>query len=124
AGIGSAISRRLIAEKAIPVIIDRGNDDDFVASLQAQCPRACHIAVDLTSESECRTALAAAAKIGPICGLVNNAGSNDGVGLGAGMAAFRQSLERNLMHYYLMAHLCEEQLKVNRGAIVNIASKT
>src|SRR5699024_8504354 len=38
--------------------------------------------------------------------------------------AFRQSLERNLIHCHLLAHLCEQHLKANRGAIVNIASKT
>lgn len=124
AGIGGAISRRLAAENAIPVILDRGSDDEFVASLQALCPKARHIPADLTSESECRDAVAAAADIGPLCGLVNNAGTNDGVGLDAGLDAFRQSLERNLIHYYLMAHLCEAHLKSNRGAIVNIASKT
>src|SRR5699024_10884986 len=41
-----------------------------------------------------------------------------------GLSAFRQSLERNLLHYYLMAHVCEPHLKTSRGAIVNIASKT
>jgi len=35
-----------------------------------------------------------------------------------------QSLERNLIHYYVMAHLCVEALKASRGAIVNISSKT
>ncbi|AWN15261.1 SDR family oxidoreductase [Salinisphaera sp. LB1] len=124
AGIGGAISRSLATEGAIPVIIDRGEDAAFVEALQASQPRARHIAADLTDETACREAVSAAAEIGPIYGLVNNAGANDGVGLGAGLAAFRQSLDRNLLHYYLMAHLCEAQLKASRGAIVNIASKT
>ncbi|MGB7754846.1 MAG: SDR family oxidoreductase [Salinisphaera sp.] len=124
AGIGGAISQRLAAEGAIPIIIDRGENAAFVAELQAIQPRARHIAADLTDEKACREAVAAAIDIGPIHGLVNNAGANDGVGLDAGLAAFKQSLDRNLLHYYLMAHLCEAQLKANRGAIVNIASKT
>lgn len=59
-------------------------------------------------------------EIGPIQGLINNAGANDG----AGLAAFRQSLDGNLLHYYLLAHLCEAQLKADRGALVNIAPET
>jgi L-fucose dehydrogenase len=55
---------------------------------------------------------------------VNNAGINDNVGLDAGRAAFVQSLEKNLIHYYTMAHYCVPHLKASRGAIVNISSKT
>ena len=55
---------------------------------------------------------------------MNNAGVNDGVGLDAGSAAFRQSLEANLVHCYVMAHLCVESIKQRQGAIVNISSKT
>lgn len=124
AGIGAAISQRLTAEGAIPVIVDRGSDAAFLGDLQRIQPRAMHIAADLTNENACRAAVATAAEAGPIHGLVNNAGANDGVGLDAGAAAFKQSLERNLLHYYLMAHLCEPHLKAHRGAIVNIASKT
>ncbi|HEX4511176.1 MAG TPA: SDR family oxidoreductase, partial [Burkholderiaceae bacterium] len=54
----------------------------------------------------------------------NNAGMNDGVGLEAGSAAFRQSLEINLVHCYLLAHLCRASLVQRRGAIVNVSSKT
>lgn len=124
AGIGGAISRRLALEGAVPVILDHGDDPAFVDELQAIQPRTRHIAVDLTDEDACRNAVADIAAGGEIYGLVNNAGANDGVGLGAGVAAFRGSLERNLIHYYLMAHLCEPHLKTSQGAIVNIASKT
>ena len=34
------------------------------------------------------------------------------------------SLERNLLHYYNMAHYCVPHLKRSRGSIVNISSKT
>jgi L-fucose dehydrogenase len=61
---------------------------------------------------------------GRIDGLVNNAGTNDGVGLEAGPEAFRASLDQNLLHYYTLAHLCLEDLKASKGAIVNISSKT
>ncbi|MFN9293800.1 MAG: SDR family NAD(P)-dependent oxidoreductase, partial [Planctomyces sp.] len=55
--------------------------------------------------------------------LVNNAGVNDGVGLAAGPVAFQQSLQRNLLHYYAMAHYALEHLKQSRGSIINIGSK-
>ena len=61
---------------------------------------------------------------GELHGLVNNAGVNDGVGLDAGPQAFVASLERNLFHAYLMAHLCVPHLRASHGAIVNISSKT
>lgn len=124
AGIGAAISQRLVTEGAIPVIVDRGSDPALLEELQQLQPRTRHIAADLTDEDACRAAVDAAAEIGPVYGLVNNAGTNDGVGLNAGIAAFRQSLERNLLHYYLMAHLCADHLKASRGALLNIASKT
>jgi NAD(P)-dependent dehydrogenase (short-subunit alcohol dehydrogenase family) len=57
--------------------------------------------------------------------LVNNAGINDGVGLEHGdPGKFVGSLERNLLHYYNMAHYALPALKKSRGCIVNTASKT
>src|SRR5439155_25802492 len=57
--------------------------------------------------------------------LVNNAGVNDNVGLEHGSPQeYIASLERNLLHYYNMAHYALPQLKQSRGCIVNIASKT
>jgi NAD(P)-dependent dehydrogenase (short-subunit alcohol dehydrogenase family) len=57
--------------------------------------------------------------------LVNNAGVNDRVGLEHGSPEkFVESLERNLLHYYNMAHYGVPALKRSHGCIVNIASKT
>jgi L-fucose dehydrogenase len=38
--------------------------------------------------------------------------------------SFMASLHKNLVHYYLMAHFSLPALKVSKGAIVNISSKT
>ena len=126
AGIGRAISRCLADEGAIPVIFARrAPDAGFLADLLARQPKAGWVKVDLASDTQVRAAVAEArARWGAIYGLVNNAGTNDGVGLDAGPDAFRASLDQNLIHYYTLAHLLADDLKAARGAIVNVSSKT
>lgn len=126
AGIGGAISLQLAREGAVPLIFDRSElRGDFAGTLRSLCPRFGFFQLELADEAACTNAVARAmAEFGGIDALVNNAGVNDGVGLEAGSAAFRRSLEANLVHCYLMAHLCVESIKQRRGAIVNISSKT
>jgi L-fucose dehydrogenase len=126
AGIGGAISLALAAEGAIPVILARRMPEPaFLADLRARQPKAAAILADLSRDADCRRAVAEArGQFGRIDGLVNNAGTNDGVGLEAGPEAFRASLDQNLLHYYTLAHLLLEDLKAAKGAIVNISSKT
>lgn len=126
AGIGGAISEALAAEGAIPVIVARrAPEAGFIAALTARQPQSCVVIADLAQDDGCRTAVAEVQRrFGRIDALVNNAGTNDGVGLEAGPEAFRASLEQNLLHYYTLAHLCLDDLKAARGAIVNISSKT
>lgn len=126
AGIGGAISLALAAEGAVPVILARrAPDPGFLDRLCALSPNAGWIEAELSQDEDCRHAVEEArARFGTLHGLVNNAGTNDGVGLEAGPAAFRASLDQNLLHYYTLAHLMLEDLKAARGAIVNISSKT
>lgn len=126
AGIGAAISLNLAREGAVPVIFARTPPElPFLEELAALSPRSGWVSVDLTRDDRCVAAVSEARKKwGPIYGLVNNAGINDGIGLDAGPAEFRASLDRNLVHYYTLAHLLLEDLKQTRGAIVNISSKT
>lgn len=126
AGIGAAISLQLAREGAIPMILGRSPlAPEFESVLLELCPQVGFLQIDLTDELACTEAVALTVRRhGGIDGLVNNAGSNDGVGLDAGRKAFVQSLENNLVHYYLMAHLCAEPLKARRGVIVNVSSKT
>ncbi|KUZ10956.1 short-chain dehydrogenase [Burkholderia diffusa] len=125
-GIGAAISMRLAGEGAIPVVFARHTPDDgFWRALTQKQPRAACVSVELQEDAQCRDAVAqTVARFGRIDGLVNNAGINDGIGIDAGRDAFVASLERNLIHYYVMAHYCVPHLKATRGAIVNISSKT
>jgi L-fucose dehydrogenase len=125
-GIGAAICRQLAHEGALPIVFDRhALDGSFEQELRALQPRFGFFRLELADEAACREAVAQTlARFGGIDGLVNNAGLNDGVGLDAGRAAFVRSLEANLVHAYVMAHLCRETLVQRRGAIVNISSKT
>ncbi|MFN0113830.1 MAG: SDR family oxidoreductase [Paracoccaceae bacterium] len=126
AGIGGAISEVLAEEGALPVIFARRQPEaPFLVRLAARQPGAGVVIADVSQDAACRAGVAEAlARWGRIDGLVNNAGANDGVGLDASPDAFRASLERNLIHYYTMAHLCLPHLKAAKGAIVNISSKT
>jgi L-fucose dehydrogenase len=127
-GIGEGIARVLAGEGAIPVIVGRSEADNqqTVASIAAAGGQAWHVAAELAEPDECARAVQAViAQFGRIDGLVNNAGVNDGVGLETGdYAGFMQSLHRNVVHYYLMAHHALPELKKSQGAIVNITSKT
>lgn len=125
-GIGGAISRLLAEEGAIPVIFARrAPDAGFLAELTALQPKAGWVQVDLSQDAEVRRAVSdLRSRWGQVYGLVNNAGTNDGVDLDAGPEAFRTSLDQNLIHYYTLVHLLQDDLKAARGAIVNISSKT
>ncbi|WP_135446903.1 MULTISPECIES: L-fucose dehydrogenase [Tabrizicola] len=126
AGIGGAISRALAAEGAVPAILARRKPEtDFLSELKELQPNAHVILADLSRDEDCRRAVTEVrARYGRIDGLVNNAGTNDGVGLEAGPEAFRRSLDQNLVHYYTLAHLTLGDLKAAKGSIVNISSKT
>lgn len=125
-GIGAAISMTLAQEGAVPVIFGKNPlDAPFEEALRKLQPRTRFFQLELMEETACVKAIAdTAAAFGRIDGLVNNAGVNDSVGLEAGRDAFVSSLERNLIHCYVMAHHCLPHLKASKGAIVNISSKT
>lgn len=125
-GIGAAISLTLAQEGAIPVILGKSPmPSEFAQQIQAQASQYLFIQVELSDDAACKAAVEqTVARFGRIDGLVNNAGVNDGVGLEAGREAFIGSLERNLIHYYVMAHYCVPYLKATKGAIVNVSSKT
>ena len=125
-GIGAAISLTLAQEGAIPVVLGKSPmPEAFATRLKGLQPRYQFIQINLTDAAACQAAVDQThTRFQRIDGLVNNAGINDNVGLDAGRDAFVASLERNLIHYYVMAHCCVPHLKVSRGSIVNISSKT
>lgn len=123
-GIGEAITRTVSGEGAIPVILDR--DADAARKLHSELPKTGIILTELSSAENCRKAVEqTVSEFGRLDALVNNAGVNDKVGLEQGSPEkYVESLQRNLLHYYNMAHYALPHLKKARGAIVNIASKT
>src|SRR5579864_6192163 len=117
-GIGAAIVRACATEGAIPVVVDR--DEEASKELQSELKNkgsACGlIAVDLASSESCSKSLHQILKnFGRIDALVNNAGRNDKIGLEHGSPdEYVASLNRNLVHYYSMAHYALPHLKIGR----------
>ncbi|MFN3997659.1 SDR family oxidoreductase [Algoriphagus sp.] len=124
-GIGGAISRGLIEEGAIPVMIDP-SEKEGKEILDLAKGNALQIPIRLFSPEDAESAVKQTIEtFGRIDGLVNNAGANDGVGLEYGTPeAFANSVGKNLFHYFYLAHFALPYLKKSKGAIVNISSKT
>jgi len=83
-GIGAAICRACGQELAVPVILDRDADaaHQLQSKLQGEGITSEVIVVELTELSDVRTAIETVGdKLRRIDGVVNNAGTNDGVGL-------------------------------------------
>jgi L-fucose dehydrogenase len=127
AGIGAAISRACLDEGATVVILSRASENvrHFLAEM-GTAHRPCYFfEAELADPEQCCRAIEfVRSKYGSLLGLVNNAGANDGVGLASGSPdRFLDSLKKNLLHYYALAHYALPMLKVSRGSIVNISSK-
>ncbi|MBJ7882034.1 SDR family oxidoreductase [Gelidibacter salicanalis] len=127
-GIGNGICNVLAQEGAVPVIVGRTESDvlEAVNNIKERGGNAFHAIAELTNKEACKNAVESVIKkFGRIDGLVNNAGVNDGVGLESGnYDDFMLSIQRNVAHYYAMAHHALPELKKSKGAIVNIGSKT
>ena len=126
-GIGAGIVKVLAAEGAIPVVVGRNEEDNLklIAEIEAGGGRGSQIVAELTQPMECENVIRQIMqKWGRIDALVNNAGVNDNVALESGnYQRFIDSLHKNVVHYYLMAHHALPALKASQGCIVNIGSK-
>lgn len=123
-GIGLGIVRTAAAEGAIPVLVDR--DELAARTVHTEFPHGEMIIADLSLAQACYSVVQKTIdKFGRLDALVNNAGVNDKVGLEHGSPEqYVESLGRNLLHYYNMAHYALPHLKKSRGCIINISSKT
>ncbi|WP_327409218.1 SDR family oxidoreductase [Streptomyces sp. NBC_01281] len=128
-GIGAAVCRRL-AEDGHDVVIGYRSDaaaaETVAEEVRAAGRRCLTVAVD-TSDAGAVDRLfdAAAAELGPVTGLVNNAGISGPNGrlAGADPAGMRQALEVNVLGYLLCARRAvREMTAAGGGAIVNISS--
>ncbi|MGZ5133840.1 MAG: L-fucose dehydrogenase [Flavitalea sp.] len=127
-GIGQAIAEVLAKEGAVPYIIGRNESDNLqtVGLIKNAGGKAFQVVAELTRPEDCKRSVAEIVEhAGVIHGIVNNAGVNDGINLEHGSyERFMESLHKNLVHYYLIAHYALPQLIKSRGSIVNITSKT
>lgn len=127
-GIGAAIVRQLAEEGAIPVIVGRSEQEgqNLLNEIQTKGSEAFAITIELGTPESCQSVVnQTLQKYNRIDGLVNNAGANDGVGLEKGSPeAYLASLQKNLHHYYYLAHYALPSLKLTKGNILNISSKT
>lgn len=125
-GIGEAIVRGLAEEGAIACLLDRERDEAerLAAELRAAGLRAEAFNGEMTDEVAVRAIVdAVLEKHGRVDGVINNAGANDKVGLQATTAEFRASLERNVVHCFVLVQACRDGLIASRGCVVNIGTK-
>ena len=125
-GIGEAITRTFAAEGAVACILGRNREEaaQLVAELSAREQRAEAFFCEMTDEAAVRAAVATVlAKYGRVDCVVNNAGVNDGAGLRASVTDFRASLEKNVVHCFVLVQACLDALIAGRGSVVNIGTK-
>ena len=127
-GIGEAIVRLLAKEGGIPIVVDKNEAKakQLAEDLNSRDQQAHAIGLDLSDFENCESAIRdVISKLGRLDGLINNAGTNDGVSLENGTPeSYLKSLEKNQHHYYYMAHYALPHLKKTQGSILNISSKT
>jgi len=127
-GIGAAIVRTCSNEGALPVIVDRDAEagQRLQSELNEKNTKSELIILDLLASDSCGRAVDQTVRtFGRLDALINNAGVNDKIGLENGSPhQFMESLGRNLLHYYNLAHYSLPYLKRSGGSILNIGSKT
>jgi L-fucose dehydrogenase len=126
-GIGAAIVEGCARECAVPVFVDKDTEAGkrLQSEIEKHGKRCRFINADVMSVESCSAAVEQTLRdFGGLHVLVNNVGVNDNVGLERGTPEkFVASLQRNLLHYYNMAHYALPALKKSQGCIINIASK-
>jgi NAD(P)-dependent dehydrogenase (short-subunit alcohol dehydrogenase family) len=128
-GIGAAICRRLAAEGHDIVVgyhSDAVEAEAVAADVRASGRRAIAIAADTTDEQQVERMFAAAAELGPVTGLVNNAGSASAFGplAEADISAVRRDIDIDLVGVLICAKHAVRAMTTGGvgGAIVNISS--
>lgn len=122
-GLGAAQARRLVEEGAVVVLADV-RIDEAQALAQSLGPAATAVALDVGDESQWEAAVAAAERLGPLKGLVNNAGIFKPLPMAQTDAElFNQHVRVNQLGTYLgMRAVAPALERSGGGAIVNISS--
>ncbi|MFB9903752.1 SDR family oxidoreductase [Allokutzneria oryzae] len=127
-GIGAAVCARL-ATDGHDVVIGYRADDGAAASVAEKVfalgGRALTIAMDTSAEADVERLFdAAATELGPVTGLVNNAGVTGKLGTLADTSTedLRRVLDVNVLGYLLCARRAARDMAGRGGAIVNISS--
>lgn len=127
-GIGASIAELAVMEGAKVAIIDFQKEDssEIAKKLKNQGGAYIWVCKNLNEDSAGEQVIKeVVSAFGRIDVLVNNAGVNDGVGLEKGSPVkFRQSLLNNLGHYFDLTHFALPYLKISKGCVLNISSKT
>lgn len=126
-GIGAAVSRRLVADGHDVVIAYRSDSataEAVVNELSSADRTVVAIRADTTDERSVIDLFAAAAEIGTVTGLVNNAGSARAVGTLANndIETVRADLDVNLLGVLTCCKYAIQAMADHGGAIVNISS--
>jgi NAD(P)-dependent dehydrogenase (short-subunit alcohol dehydrogenase family) len=132
-GIGAAVAR-LAAQRGYAVAVnyarDRAGAEDVVAEIERAGGRALAIAADVAREDEVAALFAQATHaLGPLSGLVNNAGITGGAARleDVGLEALERTFAINVLGSFLCAREAVRQLARSRGgaggAIVNLSSR-
>ena len=109
-------------EGARVTVVDR--DAAALKSLKGEFPGIFPLTADLALPASCHETIAQTlSHFGVLDVLVNNAGLNDAVGLDQSPDNFLQSIQRNLVPAFALAHFAAEAIKASRGSIVNVGSK-
>jgi len=125
-GIGEAITRTFAAEGAVACILGRNREEaeQLVADMRGHGQRADSFFCEMTDEAAVQAAVGdVLKKYGRVDCVVNNAGVNDSAGLRASVDDFRASLEKNVVHCFVLVQACLDALIASRGSIVNIGTK-
>jgi NAD(P)-dependent dehydrogenase (short-subunit alcohol dehydrogenase family) len=125
-GIGAATARRLAAaghDLAIAYRRDHAAAQAVLADIEATGRRGVAVPADTTDPDQVRHLFDAAATLGPLTGLVNNAGVTSPIGPFTDLRVndLRQVVDVNLIGYVLCAQQAARRL-TRGGAIVNVSS--
>lgn len=123
-GLGEAQARRIVADGGRVVIGDVLHEAGQALAAQLG-PQALYRPLDVTRPEEWTEAIADAEKLGPLHGLVNNAGVYAPVALGAanGLQEFERHVRINQTGVFLgLSSIIPALERTGRGSIVNISS--